>query len=117
SPADLEGSWDVYFYGGYDTFTESATGSVTITGELTSGSGYYRGLATSFTGGTLLIAESGNVAGTLRCEQVEWFILRAWMNQCKTEITGMANGSRAPVIMRLIKTSGEPAEDPDVPQE
>jgi hypothetical protein len=114
--SDLQGGWDVYVYGGYDAFTESFFGSMNLNeaGGLLSGMGYWRGTESFFINPSQLILNpGGDVSGTLRCEHVTWNLVYGRMSQRKTEITAMADGSRFFVLIRMVKSTGEAADDPD----
>jgi len=114
--SDLAGGWDVYVYGGYDAYTESFFGSMNLNeaGGLLSGMGYWRGTESFFINPSQLILNpGGDVAGTLRCEHSTWHLVYGRMNQRKTEITAMAEGLRFFVLVRIVKSTGEPSDDPD----
>lgn len=114
--SDLAGGWDVYVYGGYDAFTESFYGSMNLNeaGGLLSGMGHWRGTESFFLAPSQLILNpGGDVTGTLRCEHSTWNLVYGRMNQRKTEITAMSEGKRFFVLIRMVKSTGEPADDPD----
>ncbi|MBW1712764.1 MAG: hypothetical protein JRJ59_06420 [Deltaproteobacteria bacterium] len=108
---DLEGDWDVYTYGAYEGFTESAYGMFHLNhlGQLTSGGVTYRGTYNAFLPCQINLHPGGLVTGNLKCELVDWMIYQGRMNQRKSEITLYVQGQRSPVLMRLVKASGEPA--------
>ncbi|MBW1714112.1 MAG: hypothetical protein JRJ59_13325 [Deltaproteobacteria bacterium] len=114
STADLEGDWVFFVFGAYDNYVETADGRLSFNGAgvMTTGSGHFQDYETSYLEGALEVAPGGVVTGTLTCSTVTWIIQRAWMSQRKTEITGMAWGYKSPVMMRLVRVSGEPAEAP-----
>ena len=115
SQTDLEGSWAVYLYGAYETKTEHMFGSLYLNGNgtLTSGTNTYRGTLGDFLAGELYLGEAGAVSGYLQIETwaIRMDFLRGQMDQSKTEITGFVTGQWYPCLIRMVKTSGEPAPE------
>ena len=115
SLSDLAGSWDIYVYGAYDSYTESAYGNLSLDqeGRVTGGSGTFRGSATGFSSGRVTLSAEGKVGGSISCSQVTWRIQSGRMNQRKSNLTMMATGARSYVLVRMVKSSGEPAGEGD----
>ncbi len=110
---DLEGSWAIYLYGAYETKTEHMFGAFYLNGHgtLTDGSNTYRGNSGAFLAGQLQIDANGGVSGFLQIETwaLRMDFIRAQMDRSKTEITGFVTGQWYPALVRMVKTSGEPA--------
>jgi hypothetical protein len=62
--------------------------------------------------GQLVLDAAGGVSGILQCEHSKWNIIYARMSQRKTEISGMAEGLRSYVMIRMVKYNSEPASLP-----
>lgn len=114
---DLEGGWAIYLYGAYETKTEHMFGNFYLNGlgTLTDGANTYRGTLGDFLAGQLGIGEDGAVYGFLQIETwaIRMDFIRAQMDQSKTEITGFVTGQWYPCLIRMVKTSGEPAPAPE----
>ena len=110
---DLEGSWAVYLYGAYETKTEHMFGVLYLNGygTLTNGSATYRGNSGVFLAGQFQIDANGGVSGFFQIETwaLRMDFIRAQMDQSKTAITGFVTGQWYPALVRMVKTSGEPA--------
>ena len=112
--ADLEGDWSLYVYGAYDAYTESFYGDLNLNsaGGLMTGFGYWRSVDSFMIQGQLVVDASGGVSGILQCEHSKWNIIFARMSQRKNEISGMAEGIRSYVMLRMVKYNSEPASLP-----
>ena len=117
---DLEGGWAIYLYGAYETKTEHMFGTFYLNGSgtLTDGSNTYRGSMGNFLAGQLQIDANGVTSGFLQIETwaIRMDFIRARMDQSKTEITGFVTGQWYPCLIRMVKTSGEPAKE-ETPEE
>ncbi len=112
--SDLEGDWSIYVYGAYDAYTESFYGDMNLSaaGGLLTGFGYWRSVDSWMLHGQLLLDASGGVSGILQCEHSKWQLIYARMSQRKNEISGMAEGKRSYVMIRLVKYNADPAALP-----
>ena len=109
--SDLLGDWSLFVYGGYDAYTESFYGDLNLNaaGGLMTGFGKWRGIDSFMIQGQLVLDAAGGVSGILRCEHSNWNIVYARMSQRKNEITGMAEGKRFYVMIRMVRYNGDPA--------
>ncbi len=112
--SDLQGDWSIFVYGGYDAYTESFYGNLNLNaaGGLMTGFGNWRGIDSFMIQGQLVLDAAGGVSGVLRCEHSNWNIMYARMSQRKNEITGMAEGKRFYVMVRMVRYNGDPASLP-----
>lgn len=120
SLADFAGEWYWFVLGAYDEYTETADAKFTLTGNgtmIAGGQGTFNNYPATYLTANLSISQEGYVGGTLECDQVIWHIVRAAMDQAKTEVTGTAWGYKSAVIFRMVRVSGEPAVIPGAPAE
>jgi hypothetical protein len=112
--SDLQGDWSIYVYGGYDAYTETFFGNLNLNaaGGLMTGFGTWRGTDSFLVQGQLVIDAGGGVSGILRCEHSNWNLVFARMSQRKNEITGMAEGKRFYVLIRMVRYNGDVASLP-----
>ena len=118
SLADFSGEWYWFLIGAYDEYTETADAKFTLTGDgtmIAGASGTFNNYPATYLSANLAITPEGYVSGTLECDQVVWHIVRAAMDQAKTEVSGTAWGYKSAVIFRMVRVSGEPAEIPGTP--
>ncbi len=116
--ADFAGEWYWFVLGAYDEYTETADAKFTLTGNgtmIAGAQGTFNNYPATYLTAELTITPEGYVGGTLECDQVIWHIVRAAMDQAKTEITGTAWGYKSAVIFRMVRVSGEPAQIPGAP--
>lgn len=120
SVADFNGDWYWFVIGAYDEYTETADGKFTLTGNGTmipGAAGTFNNYPATYLTADLTISPEGYVSGTVECDQVVWVVVRAAMDQQKTEVTGTAWGYKSAVIFRMVRVSGEPAALPGAPAE